>query len=72
VRLIGEEKEMMGVCTREEALKAADEAGLDLVRTQHNTHAKSAFRSQDRALRLRTRDTQTRARADVARGAWRR
>jgi hypothetical protein len=38
VRLIDEDKEMVGVCTREEALKAAEEAGLDLVRAAGVVH----------------------------------
>ena len=32
VRLIDEDKEMIGICSREDAMKAAEEAGLDLVR----------------------------------------
>jgi translation initiation factor IF-3 len=55
VRLIGEEKEMLGVCTRAEALQQAEDAGLDLVR-----------RKRDRALRIHARADAHCAAADAA------
>ncbi|WP_333682188.1 translation initiation factor IF-3, partial [Dyella sp.] len=36
VRVIGPDSEQLGILTRDEALKAAEEAGLDLVEIQPN------------------------------------